>query len=107
MSSNRLLKIIRAAVFFRAGGRCEACGRHITEESGHLDHFFGRAKVKEAVSNCWALCFECDSKKTVNSPSAAYWLSLFRVHAWRHRYAVELEMAGAKLQVLRAKGLAA
>ncbi len=100
-------KRLRATVFVRADGACEACGRHITEESGHLDHFFGRAKAPEAVSNCWALCLTCDVAKTANEPTAAFWLIAFIDHAEKHSYPVETERAAAKLYTLHAKGLVA
>lgn len=100
-------KRLRRTVFARADGACECCGRWITEDSGHLDHFFGRAKVPEAVSNCWALCLTCDVAKTANEPTAAFWLVAFIAHALNHNFTAEAELAGAKLQTLQAKGLAA
>lgn len=40
-------KAIREAVFLRAKNRCECgCGRWITFESGHMDHFLGRASSR-------------------------------------------------------------
>lgn len=98
------MKKLRAAVFVRADGACEGCGRHVTEESGRLDHFFGRAKVPEAASNCWALCLTCDVAKTANEPTAAFWLIAFGAHCAKHAYLAEAELAGAKLQTLHAKG---
>jgi len=99
-------KRIRAAVFAREKNRC-ACGceRWITPETGRLDHFFGRAKVPEAVSNCWALSIDCDTRKTLNQPTAASWLQRFAFHAGKHGYLAERELALAKLNVLQAKGL--
>lgn len=72
-----------------------------------MDHVFGRAKVPEAVSNCWALAIACDESKTVSRPDAATWLMRFMKHALRHGYAAEYELAAAKLQTLQAKGSAA
>ncbi len=100
-------KRLRAAVFKRADNKCEACGCFIDEETGRLDHFFGRAKVPQAEANCWALCLECDTSKTVNQPSATYWLVAFLAHAVDHNFEAEAERAGAKLQTLQAKGRAA
>lgn len=85
-------KRLRRAVFARADGACESCGRHVGEE---------------AVSNCWALCLTCDVAKTANEPTAAFWLVAFGAHAEKHAYAVEVELAAAKLQTLHAKGGAA
>lgn len=101
------MKRLRAAVFLRASDACESCGRYIDFASGRLDHFFGRAKAKESPANCWALCVDCDSRKTANAPSAACWLGQFILHATRYGYAAEAERAGAKLQALQAKGLVA
>lgn len=99
-------KRIRAAVFARAKGRCECgCRRWITSESGQLDHQFGRAKVPQAVSNCWALSIACHEAKTLNHPSAAAWLQRFAWHAGKHGYLAERELALAKLNVLQVKGL--
>lgn len=100
-------KKIRAAVFARAKGKCEcSCGRSLGE-SGHLDHFFGRAKMVESERTTWALCLFCDHHKTINKPSASFWLRRFRVHAKKHGFTGELERAEAKLAVLACKGMAA
>lgn len=104
---SKAMKQLRGDVFARADGACEGCGRFITEESGRLDHFFGRAKVEEALPNCWALCLTCDVAKTANEPTAAFWLVAFVAHAVDHEYLAEAELAGAKLQTLHAKGRAA
>lgn len=99
---------IRVAVFARAKNRCECgCGRWITNETGRLDHFFGRGKVPQAVGNCWALSIACDERKTLNQPDAAGWLKRFAYHAGRHGLFAERELALAKLAVLIAKGRAA
>lgn len=102
-------KNIRAEVFRRARGNCEACGAWVGEdgEQGHLDHFFGRAKVQESASNCWGLCVACDDSKTNNRPAASYWLARFAVHATRYGYLTEAQLADTKLETLRAKGLVA
>lgn len=99
-------KRIRSAVFARADGACEACGKHITEESGHLDHFFGRAKVEQSASNCWALCLTCDDAKTNSRPTASAWLGRFIAHCVKHGFEAEQSMAQAKLLTLIAKGRA-
>lgn len=98
-------KVIRPAIFIRSKGRCEACGRHITEESMHGDHFFGRAKVPESITNCWCLCLTCDTAKTTSKPSAAQWLQRFAWHCGKHGYAAERELALSKLNVLQVKKL--
>ena len=100
-------KRVRAAVFARADGACEGCGKFISPETGHLDHFFGRAKAEETVANCWALCVECDEAKTNNRPTAGYWLRRFIVHSDRLGHLEARERAYAKLTVLQAKGRAA
>lgn len=101
-------KDIRRAVFARAAGFCECgCGKAVTEETGHLDHFFGRAKAEEAVSNCWALTPEHDHARTVNEPSASYWLVRFVRHAAKHGYKSEEDRALTKLEALAVKKLSA
>lgn len=101
-------KRLRAAVCKRAEGSCEHCGSWVglDGEEAHLDHAFGRAKVPEAVSNCWLLCIEDDSHKTLNQPSAAYWLIAFAAHCEKYGFAAEQERALAKLQALQVKHLA-
>lgn len=106
MASGETTKGIRQAVFAREKNRCACgCGRWITPDAGRLDHFFGRAKVPQAISNCWALSIECDEKKTANKPSAASWLQRFAWHAGKHGYSAERELALSKLNVLQAKKL--
>ena len=80
---------LRAQVFLRAEDACESCGRFIDFASGRLDHFFGRAKVAQSPSNCWALCVDCDARKTVSDPSSAFWLERFILHAIRHGFSSE------------------
>lgn len=100
-------KAIREAVFERANGDCECgCGDGVTPEFGRCDHFFGRAKVVEAIDNCWALTVKCDEAKTANRPSARYWLEKFIVHARKHGYDMEAVRAENKVAVLIQKGLA-
>lgn len=107
-------KRLRADVFTRADGNCEGpCGGYISAETGHLDHFFGRAKAPETLENCWALCVTCDDNKTNNRPfrlgstiGAADWCDLFYEHALKHGYHEAAERAANKIRVLVAKGLA-
>ena len=75
-------------------------------ESGHMDHVFGRAKVPQSISNCWALCLPCDTRKTLNQPSAYFWLKRFMVHAAKHGYDAEMQRAMGKMYALIAKGRA-
>lgn len=99
-------KKLRRAVFERAENNCEGgCGRWITPDDAHLDHFFGRVRRQESVSNCWALCITCDHAKTNNQPSAEHWLNRFIVHCETHGYLPEIELAEARLDCLKAKGL--
>lgn len=97
-------KSVRAAVFARAKGKCEACCRPLGE-SGHLDHFWGRAKAPTNVETCWALCLRCDYEKTNNRPSAINWLRRYWVHCRRYVYPEQCERAEARAEVLKAKGL--
>lgn len=98
---------IRSAAFARSRNFCECgCRRYITEESGRLDHFFGRAKAAQSIENCWALHLLCDVQKTHNQPKASLWLEKFIAHCQRYGYAKEEERALAKLQALVAKGRA-
>lgn len=94
---------IRRAVFERCGDECECCGVAVTFESGHLDHFAGRARVPESVSSTWFLCPPCDHDKTLNKPTAVWWLTRFSEHCNRHGYAEEWERAQTRLAVLAAK----
>ncbi len=97
-------KVIRQIVFDRADGLCECgCGSFLGD-GGHMDHFFGRAKVEELVINCWALCLACDDAKTNNRPSAIHWLERFSSHCAKYGYMTPLSMAQTKIAVLHAKG---
>lgn len=99
-------KRLRADVFKRADESCECgCGRFITPETGHLDHFFGRAR-HESLQTCWALSVECDRARTDNHPDAATWADRFYLHAIKHGYHEAAEMAVARIRVLVAKKLA-
>jgi hypothetical protein len=102
---------LRQLVFQRAGGRCEArlenvivhgvnvpCGK----PASSMDHFFGRGHVKQALSNCWALCKECDVAKTEGKPSRTWWLHSFLHHARLHAYLFEF---GEVLKELEAEAL--
>ncbi len=101
-------KRIRLAVFERSRGFCECgCGKRITFENSRLDHFFGRARIPESVSNTWLVAIACDELKTACKPSSVYWLRLFREHCRRHRYREEFERAQTRIAVLKQKGLAA
>jgi hypothetical protein len=104
---SRATKKLRAAVFARAKGLCECGCRRALGESGHLDHFFGRAKAAESLRTCWALALICDDAKTHNRPSAAHWCDRFYVHAVNHGFHEEAERASTKIMALIAKGFAA
>lgn len=95
---------IRAAVMERAAGKCEACflsfGPLLTPE---LDHFFGRARVPQAVSNCWALCRVCHRNKTDGSPSPEEWCGRFISHCQRYGYAAEASRARTRLHFSRVR----
>jgi hypothetical protein len=93
---------VRAAVFTRAAGRCECGGTEITSRSGHMDHFFGKAR-SENVETCWALCASCDHDKTenripgTNQVSRRWWLERFRRHCILHGYGRALVMVDQQL----------
>ncbi len=101
---------LRAAVKDRAECRCEACGRWLGD-GGEIDHFWGRAKVKESVENCWLLCGAdtldwrpCHRQKTDNHPSAAYWVLVFQGHCNIYHYEAEQHRCEVRLEVLTQKG---
>lgn len=79
---------IRAEVFERAGHFCE-CGCGVPfggfQGSKQPDHFMGKAR-SESVDTVWALRAGCHDAKTLNHPSASYWLRKFIAHAERHCY---------------------
>lgn len=106
--SDRETKRIRVAIFKRSDNRCECgCRRWVTFESGRMDHFFLRAKVPQAESNCWFLHRDCDEERTrPTKTDRAHWLRLFINHATKYGYTAEAQLADTKLETLRAKGLA-
>lgn len=77
---------IREAVWERSSGCCERCRDQMADEAGELDHFFGRARAKQATENCWRLCSPCHFAKTNNKPSAGFWLQRFCEHCRMHLY---------------------
>lgn len=85
---------IREACGLRSGGNCEACGSMLSDfNPAHMDHFFKRAKVPQAVENCWLICLTCDRAVTDNNPSRARWLNTFYDHCEHHGYQVEAQRA--------------
>lgn len=97
-------KRLRGSVVDRAECRCEACGKWCGTD-GHLDHFWGRAKVSESFENCWHLCVSCDHHKTLNDPSNAWWVDIFRAHCLNHSFFDEVHRCEVRLDVLTAKGM--
>lgn len=95
---------IYQAVEQRADGRCEGCGAPFSSsDPPEMDHFFGRGKVHQAVSNCWLLHRSCHGRKTGNRPSATFWLTSFIVHAQKQGYAAEAKRAGDRLEAIVAE----
>lgn len=99
-------KKLRALVFARANGLCECGCERALGDSGHLDHFFGRAKAPATVENCWALSLACDDAKTNNKPSAVMWCDRFYLHSILHGHHEAAERAAARAQSLATKGFA-
>lgn len=98
-------KAVRRLVFARANGRCECgCLRFITEETGRLDHFWGRAKAEETVETCWALSVACDEAKTANRPTSMHWNLKFLIHCAIHGYERSETRAAVRDAALRARG---
>lgn len=89
---------IRREVMTRANGYCEHCGKDAMDL--HMDHFFGRVRVKQSARNCWALCRSCHRSKTDNKPNATYWLWNFAAHAWKRGYPEEASMAERRAEAL-------
>ena len=92
-------RALRAAVFTRAGGRCECCGVEISSGSGELDHFLGRAR-SENIETTWALCggpAGCHQKKTDNRPTRVFWLVRVRRHATLHGLGQALQLVQQQL----------
>jgi hypothetical protein len=79
---------------------CAACRE---KPATNCDHFFGRAKVPEALPNVWMLCLGCDADKTANRPSRIHWLQVFARHACIHGYVYEQRKALDTVEYLRAK----
>lgn len=79
---------IRTAVLWRDGDRCVICDR-TAEQAGQplqMDHFWPKGRTPQSVETCWTLCAYDHSSKTRNSPSAAWWLEKFAIHARQHHY---------------------
>ncbi len=97
---------VREAVARRAGGRCEACGRHENAVAPlEADHMWGRAR-SESLESVWLVCRPCHRAKTDNSPTRAHWLTGFRYHCERHGYDAELAKARNALSVLQIRAQA-
>lgn len=106
---------LRETVWKRSEGRCEnpACGRQVSWNSFHLDHFLGRGKAAQLPENTWALCGgvrgftepeSCHVRKHAGDPSRLYWLEQFLEFAGR-RFAgsptvakVEAEIAAERVR---------
>lgn len=94
---------IREAVMERAGGHCE-CGCGMTFGEGSLlrvpemDHFFGRGKVQQSVSNCWLLAKICHHGKGKGRPSRGFWCGRFIKHCEKHGYRREAAKAQADIE---------
>lgn len=80
-------KAIRAAVMERAYGLCELCGRGAGPIQLH--HAFGRVRVRQAASNCIAVCTWCHAGITNNLPSAAHWQKKQAAHFEHHGFIEE------------------
>lgn len=102
---------LRAEIFARAAGLCEAC-RFVPPEE--MDHFWGRREAQDSF-NTWALCTSCHRRKTLNNPAAEWWLRRYMLHIARQMLAfpmlafsweTSLDRCLARLQVLRAKRMA-
>jgi len=77
------MTVLRAAVWERSGGKCEACGLPLVAERGELDHFFGgigRRTEQQCVANCWRIDGACHRQKTANDPTREWWLQKFLIH---------------------------
>ena len=70
---------IRESVFTRACGRCENCGRVVGTTGLHPDHMFGGAdrRPMQSFYSVWAICPTCHEFRTLNKPSAVFWLEKF------------------------------
>ena len=89
-------KKIANAVIERAGSHCECCNRPFIGDEGPfrptIDHMQGRGR-SESVETCWVLRWACHEEKTLNEPSASYWLAKFALHAKAKGYSEEQEWA--------------
>jgi hypothetical protein len=82
---------LRAAVMFRADGRCEleAANQRCVNNATELDHWLsgtGRRQQKQSVETTWALCRAHHVRRTRNYPNAAFWNELFADHCARYGY---------------------
>jgi hypothetical protein len=94
------LEKIRAAVFERAAGRCEAwfergglperCGR----EAAVLDCWedSGGDPQQEGVGTHWALCVECTCERIANHRHGARWRRSFELHCKANRERFKLRI---------------
>lgn len=54
------VRVIRDAVYKRANGQCERCGKRLTWRQMHMDEKVSRGDGGEvAIDNCWVLCADC------------------------------------------------
>lgn len=74
---------IRVQIKKRAGDRCECCGERGLLQADHFYGGSGRRGEMQSVETVWALCFRCHRRKTMNDPSAVYWLEQFIEHCNR------------------------
>ncbi len=68
-----------------------------------MDHFYGRAKADESLTNCWALTPTCHGAKTANRPEAIFWWRKFLLHCVRHCYWEEADRTLAHIRSLATK----
>lgn len=103
--------LLREQLFRRAEGGCENCRLRPAEE---MDHFWGR-REEQHIHNTWALCRTCHQEKTANHPTARHWVRRYLLHIARRMLAYpmlapawesQIERCLARLEVLRAKGMA-
>lgn len=96
---------IWTALMARADGKCEACTDGFSiHEPATLDHFWGRAKAKQSVQNCWLLHgASCHRKKTDSIPSRETWLADFGAHCEFHGYGSEVAKVANALAFVRTK----
>lgn len=99
-------KRIRAACLARAGESCECGCQRFLGEDAQMDHQAGRGRARQTVENCWMLTAHCHEQRTLNKPSAAWWLRAYASHCARWNYSHEHERAIARLQFVAARGAA-